>query len=173
MSAAERWYQTPEVGALYAVYDAARSIEVLPGLEATGERYVSLFQERSPSQLDQAAPLLAMLTPDGALARRTLDQGWASRWSIFLRASVHLDLVRQQLRRLLTAQLPSGQKVLFRFYDPRILRLYLPTCTPEELAQFFGPLHAFYAFHDDAPLVYVFTRDEAGALSVQTRPAEP
>jgi hypothetical protein len=33
--------------------------------------------------------------------------------------------------------------MLFRYYDPRVLRSYLPTCTPEELAQVFGPIHSF------------------------------
>ena len=33
--------------------------------------------------------------------------------------------------------------MLFRFYDPRVMRMYLPTCTAEELAIVFGPVGAY------------------------------
>lgn len=33
--------------------------------------------------------------------------------------------------------------MLFRFYDPRVLRLYLPSCTTEELDRVFGSVERF------------------------------
>jgi hypothetical protein len=33
--------------------------------------------------------------------------------------------------------------MLFRFYDPRVLRVYLPTCWPGELTRMFGPVESF------------------------------
>ncbi len=38
----------------------------------------------------------------------------------------------------------SEQKapLVFRYYDPRVLRVYLPTCSPAEFARFFGPISA-------------------------------
>jgi hypothetical protein len=35
--------------------------------------------------------------------------------------------------------------MLFRYYDPRVLRAFLPTCTLEEANTFFGPVDAFVA----------------------------
>jgi hypothetical protein len=40
-------------------------------------------------------------------------------------------------------KLPDGKQVYFRFYDPRVLRVYLPTCTVEEMRTFFGPIKCF------------------------------
>jgi len=37
----------------------------------------------------------------------------------------------------------KGKDMYFRFYDPRVLRVFLPTCTPEELSDFFGPIAGF------------------------------
>ena len=31
----------------------------------------------------------------------------------------------------------------FRYYDPRVLRAYLPTCNSEELRTVFGPIECF------------------------------
>ena len=33
--------------------------------------------------------------------------------------------------------------MLFRFYDPRVLRDFLPQCSPEEVTNFFGPVTQF------------------------------
>ena len=37
-------------------------------------------------------------------------------------------------------QLAEGTQVYFRFYDPRVLREFLPTTTHAELLHFFGPV---------------------------------
>jgi hypothetical protein len=45
---------------------------------------------------------------------------------------------------------PDGKEVFFRFYDPRILRRFLPVCTPAETRQFFGPVMQFWV-EDEKP----------------------
>jgi|GEM_PF-1236392 len=39
----------------------------------------------------------------------------------------------------------DGRIVDFRYYDPATLRVYLPTCNPQELFRFFGPVKMFFA----------------------------
>jgi hypothetical protein len=34
--------------------------------------------------------------------------------------------------------------MLFRYYDPRVLRVYLPTCVTSELRTVFGPIDCFW-----------------------------
>jgi hypothetical protein len=36
-----------------------------------------------------------------------------------------------------------------RFYDPRVLRLHIPTCTPEESTDLFGPISRFVMEGED------------------------
>jgi len=38
-----------------------------------------------------------------------------------------------------------GNRLVFRYYDPRVLRVYLPTCSPSELRTVFGPIECFWA----------------------------
>ena len=38
---------------------------------------------------------------------------------------------------------PKNQRLIFRWYDPRVLRAYLPTCNTEELRTVFGNVNAF------------------------------
>jgi len=42
------------------------------------------------------------------------------------------------------------EQVYFRFYDPRVMRVFLPTCTPEDTTQFFGPIQN-YLVEDESP----------------------
>ena len=37
----------------------------------------------------------------------------------------------------------QGRFMLFRYYDPRVLRQYLPTCRYDELKTVFGPIRQF------------------------------
>jgi hypothetical protein len=34
---------------------------------------------------------------------------------------------------------------VFRFYDPRVIAQFLPTCKPDELEIFFGKVQSFFA----------------------------
>ena len=43
----------------------------------------------------------------------------------------------------------SGRKLLFRYYDPRVLPIYLPTCTNDELTTIFGPVDRFVTETED------------------------
>lgn len=52
-------------------------------------------------------------------------------------------MLRRHFRRFLRVTDEQGQPLMFRYYDPRVLRVYLPTCTAEELALVFGPVSAY------------------------------
>ena len=61
----------------------------------------------------------------------------------------------------------DGKTLYFRFYDPRVLRMFLPTCAPEQLAEFFGPVESFYVEDEDPARALRFSL-EAGALKTET-----
>lgn len=41
--------------------------------------------------------------------------------------------------------MPSGEPMYFRFYDPRVLRAFLPACGGAELSELFGPARMLLA----------------------------
>jgi len=73
--------------------------------------------------------------------------------------------VRRHLRQFLQAQLPDGRVVLFRFYDPRVWRTYLPTCEPVELQRWFTGIDEYGAEAPSGNGTIVYRLDN-GALSV-------
>jgi hypothetical protein len=50
----------------------------------------------------------------------------------------------------------------FRFYDPRVLRSFLPTCTEPECAEFFGPIGRFVMEAEQPGALWSFTRVPRG-----------
>lgn len=38
----------------------------------------------------------------------------------------------------------KGTPSYFRYYDPRVLRVYLPACNESELQTVFGPVEGYY-----------------------------
>lgn len=42
-------------------------------------------------------------------------------------------------------KLEDGRQVYFRYSIPRVLNVFLPTCTVEQLQSFFGPVSTFWA----------------------------
>jgi len=68
------------------------------------------------------------------------------------------------LREFLRVRDESGKRLIFRYYDPRVLRVYLPTCWPAELDTFFGPISAFITEGEDPGEILEF-RNQHGTLA--------
>lgn len=135
---------------LYAILDAARDIKILALLLQYKEEYQSLYEGQEGAKLAQFAPYLVKLKKDSAMLDTLVRQGWGQSWGVYLTSPSELPDVRRHLRHFLEVKLPDGKQVYFRFYDPRVLRIYLPTCSPEETNQFFGPIKK-YLMEDEKP----------------------
>ena len=98
-----------------------------------------------------------------ALLDTLVHQAWSKSWGVFLTSDKPLKDLRTHFRHFLTVKLPDGKQVYFRYYDPRVLRLFLPTCLPEETTQFFGPVKHFLMEAEAPNLALHFTRGPKGA----------
>jgi hypothetical protein len=145
------------------------------GMLEGGAQYESLFEGWSKAQLALFAPYLVSLPPWSKLLEKLVKKGWGKSWGVYLTSHVAFAEIRHHFRHFLMVNLPDGKQVYFRFYDPRVLRVYLPTCTPEEIAYFFGPVSRF-AIEDEKPETLLeFVRRETGMKSniLQLAPSEP
>lgn len=129
---------------LYALIDTARDRRIMPFLEDSGCEYQILYGKELASTMDGRGPYLIPLHQDSSFLERLITAGWGNSWGIYLAGPTELQAIRRHLRRLFSVKLGDGRQALFRFYDPRVLRDYLPSCTNDELSQFFGPIGAIY-----------------------------
>lgn len=150
-----------EQGRLYAVLDPAADPRILPLVRASGEPYVSLFQQREGgARALELSPHLVALSGASDLLEELIDEGSGHSWGVYLSSHAGLEEVRGRLRRLLMVDADPADRaapsVLFRFYDPRVLRVFLPAAGPAHLAAFFGVVTTWIAEGSDAGTVRRF-----------------
>lgn len=135
----------------WMVVDAARDKRVFEMLlDCFYTEHRCLFRGATGTELELAAPYLVSLKWDDEKTRRFLKVAWGRSWGIFLHCDAREQALISHLRELLVVRDPSGNEMIFRYYDPRILRNYLPTCTPNEWKMVFGPIKRFL-MEDDEP----------------------
>jgi hypothetical protein len=128
-----------EKGTLYALLDACDEPSVPKRCAKAGEaRAVSLYRGEKAKEYAHLAPYIAQIDPsDLEWIQKKL---WAAPWGYFVLTRADLTSLRSHFRRYLTVKLPNGSKVLFRFYDPRVVRTYLESSDAATTRQFFGPV---------------------------------
>ena len=149
---------------VYAVLDGARDERTFFMVRASGLPYACLYAGAIPRELAEVAPYLVALERDHPFVEELLEDAWGQSWGIFATGRCDLEPLRRHLRHFMRARREDGKTLVFRYYDPRVLRLYLPTCTDGELTTFFGPLSRFVMEDVDASRVVTFSRS-AGAWS--------
>jgi hypothetical protein len=122
--------------------DGARHPDIADLVTAGKLEYACLYAGPLHPRLRAAAPYLVHLAAGSPGTEVLLERGWGKAWGILLvgPADVSLTQLRLHCKKLLRVQTEVGESLAFRFYDPRVLTTYLPTCTDDELARFFGPI---------------------------------
>jgi hypothetical protein len=137
---------------LYAVLDAARNPWIYRALhEHEGTVAIRcLYQGEMAERLSEVAPYLVQLERTAPFTRWLLEGGWGQSWGIFIRSAARFDEVRRQLRKLTVVGTEDGKSLLFRFYDPRVLRVFLPMALPDQLRQMFGDVVERYIVEEES-----------------------
>jgi hypothetical protein len=158
---------------MWMIVDAARDPQIYPMLVASYLEYSCLYSGRLAPAVERAAPYLVQLEFEGSYTRRLLERAWGNSWGIILKCDSSLPKLRRHLRQFLTVRDPRGQQLLFRYYDPRVLRIYLPTCTREELRTVFGPVECFYVEDRNPADLVEFRREEGRLVTAKMSLVEP
>ena len=128
----------PEGTELFAVLDGARSADIYHHLQLSSLEYESLFSGQLSPALRAASPFLVRLRPQDPFTNFLVEQGWGKSFGIYVAWRNGLSSLRRHLRTLLRVRAEKGRHLYFRFYDPRVLRVFLPTCSAEQLRALLG-----------------------------------
>lgn len=170
---AERVLRILQAGAcdapLFAVLDAAQGDRVLELLRESVETYQSLYEGIQGWAMEDAAPYLVHFSARSRLIERLVREGWGKNWGIYLTTRETFSNVRRHLRRfLLVEEYETRKRMYFRFYDPRVLRAFLPLCTTRQLFAIYDKINALL-IEGSKGEVLQFTH-EAGTLANDTLP---
>jgi hypothetical protein len=143
-------YLLNEASYLYAILDGAAVPDLPMKMYEMRPHQICLYRGELEPDLAEVAPYLVYLMPETEFTDWVLANCWGKHWGIFVQTQFSMVEVRKQFRRLLTVHDEAGNPLLFRYYDPRVLSKFLPTCESEDLKLFFDRASAIFAESDDA-----------------------
>lgn len=130
---------------LYAILDAAREPIIYSRLAESDNRKVCLFIGDQAREMATVAPYLVELDKNDAFTQWILEKGWGKSWGIFVESEATFIKLRNHLRTFLRVADEDGKTFFFRYYDPRVLRIFLPTCDAEQVKTLFGAVIRYYS----------------------------
>jgi hypothetical protein len=146
-----------------AILDAARDERIYPAILNSDNEYICLYRGNQAIDLADVAPYLVKLERGDAFAIYLLSHGWGNSWGIFFSSDAPFNQLRQHFRTFLMVYDDKGKPLYFRYYDPRVLRVYLPTCNADEIEMVFGPV-AYYLLEGEDPNTALRFRNRSGVL---------
>jgi len=153
---------------VYAILDGARNNKIHPMLNQSGQRYSCLYEGSLNYELTLAAPYIVRLEKDSDFTHELIQQCWGNSWGIFAitHSPATLISVRRNCRKIAYVLDKKNKKYVFRYYDPRVFRIYLPTCDALEAAKVFGPVTEFVIEGDTPDKLHRFIRTAQGAIDI-------
>ena len=153
---------------LYVLLDAAREPFGPYEAEQAGLECQSLFAGDLGDKLAEVAPYISEF-PARASFRAWWFEQWGRSIGVLVESPASLAELRRHFRTLTVVRDAARKQYFFRFYDPRVLRVFLPACTPDELQRFFGPITHFYCEGDGGRELLTFSASAAG-LAIRRSP---
>jgi hypothetical protein len=138
---------------LYCVLDGASVPELPKRLFEFGAPHECLMAGDLAPDMMYVAPYLVYLSGEDALSTWVFENAPGKNWGVYLHTRSSITEMRRHLGALLTVYSEDGDPMLFRYYDPRVLRRFLPTCNAGELMTFFGKVEAFFADSEGPGLI--------------------
>lgn len=149
---------------VYVILDGANVPDLPMKLYEMKPPHHCLFTGELEPDMAEVAPYLVQLHPKTPFSEWVTKEFWGKNWGIFIHSRKALSDMRKHFRSLVTVYDETGNPMTFRFYDPRVLRRFLPTCNPAEMKVFFGEAEMLFAESEEAGKVLSFHLTEENHL---------
>jgi hypothetical protein len=157
---------------VYAVLDGASVPALVRKLYELRPEYECLYRGELAPDMAEVAPYLVRLDPESAFTHWVLEEGWGGHWGLFAATDADMRAARRHFRSLLVVYTHDGRPQQFRYYDPRVMRIFLPTCNAGELRVLFGPVTT-YLLEGEDPRTLLRFRLAEGSLRRESRRVAP
>lgn len=144
-----------EQATVFAVLDGATVPDLPATLTSFRVEYRCLYRGELQPDMAEVAPYLVLLEREASFTDWLLLNGWGRNWGIFGISRADISVLNRHLRRFVKID-DGGRTLYWRYYDPRVMRNYLPTCTIDELKTIFGPANLYLMEDEDARLARQF-----------------
>lgn len=148
---------------IFAVLDRSAASSFLDAVRSAGGAVEALSET--------TGACLTSVNAESRIAAQLAADGWGKGWGIYVTSHQPLAIVRNHLRRFQTLLTQDGAEFQFRFFNPTLLRGFLPTLSGEEAKTLFGPISAILTEGATADELMLFMPGPSGVLE-KTLPLE-
>ncbi|HWB06990.1 MAG TPA: DUF4123 domain-containing protein [Verrucomicrobiales bacterium] len=143
----------------YAILDGAVVRQLPDYLDERDSPFACLLRGETDPLVLTRAPYLVRIAPGDEILSWILEEGWGRNWGMFTAVApdTPFDDVLDHFRQFVQVRLPDGRVVFFRFYDPRVQRLFLPSCDAAQAGELFK-----------LPAVWSCESEDGGSLLVHS-----
>jgi hypothetical protein len=134
----------------HLILDGANLEQALIQGQTLNENHRSLYRGETDPDIEAVGPYLFNYPHSNEFSTWYIENGLNNHWGILVESSSSFEDIYKHFRRFLMVKTEDGQQLYFRFYDPRVLRIFLPTCDRAQLQEFFGPI-AYIIVEDTDP----------------------
>jgi hypothetical protein len=132
----------------YLLLDAAKMENSISDAFQLNPAYVSLYKGESEADLKMVAPYLFTFDYNSIFANWYLNKGLYNSWGVLLKSDFSIEVLQKHFRKFLMVSIENIGEHYFRFYDPRVLRIFLPTCSPDQIFELFQTID-YYMIEDN------------------------
>lgn len=154
----------------HLLLDAARMEGRMEEARDLNPHHLSLYKGRSEEDLAAVAPYLFAIPQEDGFLDWFMEEGWSDAWGVLVSSRASFEACYRHFRKFLLVQTEEGEELYFRFYDPRVLKIFLPTCDKAQTLEFFGPVDFFATEGDSKEEALIFQHID-GELTIDTIPA--
>jgi hypothetical protein len=144
---------------IYLLLDAARMEDEIEIAKEMNPDFDSLYRGRSEETLSSVAPYIFKVNRGEQFEKWYFEKGWGVSWGVLVYSQDDMKSLHKHFRQFLMVKTEDGEELYFRFYDPRVLRIFLPTCDKQQLKEMFGPVDCFICEDEDPSNGLVFSFD--------------
>ncbi len=148
------------MGTFYLLLDGAQAEGSIIHAQKLNPSNCSLYEGKKMRHLISVSPFLFTFEENTEFANWYFQNGWGKSWGILLSSSASFDFLLNHFRRFLIMPGEQGKDLYFRFYDPRVLRGFLPGYDKNQLIEFFGPVDTFYCEDESPETVLLFSQSK-------------
>jgi|GEM_PF-467587 len=158
-----------ETPVIFAILDGARDKKIEALVRKGALKSSCLYEGKLSYAMAIVAPYIVELERGHAQTHAILSQGWGNSWGVFAVTYPPTSMlsVRRNCRKIAKVKSPEGKTLIFRYYDPRVLRVYLPNSNRQEAQKVFGPTTAFIVESAQGATLHRFCQTEQGVADVQ------
>lgn len=151
-----------KVARVFVVLDGALIPELRMKLYEMKPENYCLFSGELEPDMAEVAPYLVRLLPGTPFTEWLLTECWGKNWGIFAHSRETAIGMRKHFSSLITVYDEDGMPMIFRYYDPRVWRKFLPTCEPDQIKSLFGKVDTFFVESEDKESLISYGVNEAG-----------